>query len=809
MTGGGRERAPLVWAIGCLCIAAGLAAIPSGTRTGKASSLPEVSLSLDSRAFPTWFGASRGASARAFACEVLDERGVPFRGKAEPRGFSRWHRESNKPALRVKAGHVPYGPREFELTRPEDALALGNWLPDRIAESLGLVTAANEHVALSIDGRPFGVYLRTLRPGPDLSARFRCEGTFFKGDAIGSRVAEDLWADASAWRSYGLSEAEALIALADLLDLLRGPRTAEALKELELRLDPERSAAKAAVLALSGSIHEDRIHNHMLLFRRDRGRIEPLPWDCNSFGTHARPDVPVDVARHPLAETLLCDPRWVHRRNEILWRILRGVGSAASLERQADMVLERIGPALKRDPGLGRLRFGDHGFDFVSANPEEIARYRRAFGSWVRERERHLLAWFDDARVFVADDENMPGGSVATVFGSVAVEVSRRQGGPLGEGLGARELLLPGLAEHLEEAVQYAGREPLVARFAPPAALAYEIPCPREMLVFRNAHTGAEVTPTDSAPRGASTRSIHPWILEPPRRRETRLGPGEVRIDETLVVRSMGRLVVEPGTTIRLAPGRGILCLGACDLRGEADAPIRIVAGESGGLAVLDRGACSIRGVESIGGGPWRHASLRFDGQIVLFDRKDALIEGLRGSGSRGAGIVLDHAAVRGRDIQVRDCRGAGIVLREAAFRAAGIGIRSCGEQGIRGRHCESDLEGVSIRNARGEGILLEDHSLARIRRAEIAVCLAGVACNDGSDAVVEDSVIRLAGTGWVARRSARFERAGRGRLARCRFEDIAAARADLDPTAVLEVSRAASARRPGAEARAQEVLDR
>ena len=46
-----------------------------------------------------------------------------------------------------------------------------------------------------------------------------------------------------------------------------------------------------AVASLVGSIHADAVHNHVMYYNPETGRIEPLLWDANGFGIHAEPEL--------------------------------------------------------------------------------------------------------------------------------------------------------------------------------------------------------------------------------------------------------------------------------------------------------------------------------------------------------------------------------------------------------------------------------------------------------------------------------------------------------------------------------------
>ena len=73
-----------------------------------------------------------------------------------------------------------------------------------------------------------------------------------------------------------------------------------------------------ALMIVTGSVHTGGWHNHLYFLCSNQGRIEAIPWDCNAYGIFADSDVPPDVVKHPVMDMITRDPRWVHRRNQVI-----------------------------------------------------------------------------------------------------------------------------------------------------------------------------------------------------------------------------------------------------------------------------------------------------------------------------------------------------------------------------------------------------------------------------------------------------------------------------------------------------------
>lgn len=481
------------------------------------SSLPVVEVMLKEPYSALFESPPRDERKRWVKARYADLDGSKQKGSVALRGFSAWHHGPSKPSIRIKAkakGKKRTGPKTIELSRPEDPLAICNWLPDQLGAELGLMHEHSSAVRLVLNGRDLGVYMRSLRPGNELcDAEGRPRGMFLKGDCLGTSRHFDLWQSSTSWDRRGEEDSDAIVALNELLAVLAQAPDATSLPRLGAVLDLEKTARMQAVASLVASIHADRVHNHVLFYDAAARRLEPLLWDANGFGIHAEPELAVDVARHPISERLLCHPEFVHRRNEVLWGLLRGSGSAAQMVATVDRRLGELDAAFVTDPEIARLVLRRGVFEAEAIRYEELPDARAAFVTFVERREAHLSNWFDDARVAFEPVPTNPAHSIVTVFGAVAVRMSRRDGAPLltPDGRDA-SLLWPGVSAELivEHQLRAADGHGVSAPHGVPAVLRYLVACPADQLRANNAFTTREITPSP-VPESTRTRSVHPW----------------------------------------------------------------------------------------------------------------------------------------------------------------------------------------------------------------------------------------------------------------------------------------------------------
>lgn len=544
------------------------------------SELPVVAIHFDDAGANDLFAPPKqGDKKRWLKARYQDIDGQSRRGKAALRGFSAWHHGRAKPSLRIKAkGKHRSGPEFVELSRPEDPLAICNWLPDQLGAALGLMHEHSEPVRLLLNGRDCGVYLRSVRPGDDLcAAERRVRGTFFKGDSLGARRHLDLWAGSDAWRAVGEQNPAANATLDVLLAAVREPPTIGSREQLAATLDLETAARANAVAVLTGSIHADQVHNHVLFYDPAKHRIEPLLWDANGFGIHAEAQLPVEVARHPLAQRLLCDPEYLHRRNQVLWELLHGSGSPKALQTIVAQRLARLDSALQSDPAIVRLALRHGRFEPVVVGYEGLGEAQEQFAQFVEQRAAHLEHWFCQAQVAWQPAPDNPEHTVVTVFGTVAVKLSQHGGQPTRSPAGRdASILWPGIGTKLQQGTQLrdAQGRGVSAPFGEPAALEYTIACRCQDLTAHNAITGKQLKPAPWPTGLQQSRSVHPWQTPAQPVAPIVLGPGKVRIDTAMHIRHPAGLTILPNTTLDLAAS--IRCDGHFEAIATEDQGIRI-----------------------------------------------------------------------------------------------------------------------------------------------------------------------------------------------------------------------------------------
>jgi len=476
-----------------------------------------------------------------------------------------------------------------------------SYLANRLGSEFGVLVPATEVVPVYLNNRFYGTYRFIELPDESFLRPFdRMPGNIFRADraergeyykGVPRIVFENpyLW-DRTAvndrWTSAGPGQ------LRLLLEDIRGTTFADH-QHLLGRLDQDEFARLFAYLLVVGDpYHMDRVHNQLLYEDPSTQRLHPIPWDIRLLDL-ARPEHPLN----DLFQAVLRDPFVVDETVHEIGRRLADDQILRVCDSLLQSVERRVGPFLDYDRGRRGL-VPDVG---SSAAARETIRGNVAL----------LRRWLDDDTVafhagrsgslVVMDFETR--GRVGTDL--VALELPARPGDQ-------PEIRLDrnrnGVLDPTDPAVSYrieaAGAGSRLTLAAPVALLAGwstegagvapgHIPyrlflsgvrgdqAPVPVLVNRVTGAAAGLVPWEAGLAIRPPSGWHPWQY--PRRlgRSTSLS-GTIQLSRTVEIPEGDTLVIEPGTTLRLAPDVSIISHGLVLAEGTAAKPIRVLPVEEG-----------------------------------------------------------------------------------------------------------------------------------------------------------------------------------------------------------------------------------
>lgn len=707
-----------------------------------------------------------------------------FRRNGEPfqevdvmgRGYSAWHHQPDKPSLRIrfskKEGSL--GMRWVDLERPEDPLAVANWLPDQIADSLGLVNGKLERVRLFINREYKGVYLWTLRAGDKLALENgRLPGVFFRGEDL---AVETLWSRPDSWSVEGETSPELQSWFEEFLALVNNRQAHPQNRHLlDSYLDTGAFAKFLALGIFTGSSHADNNHNQLFYLSSYQGKLDPALRDFNSLGILQHSRAHPNIISSNLAGFAYWDPRFVYERDRVLYQLVQ----AQSWSRLLEESYQQLRSSLSADPSLLQLhnavpyQLGWQNFPETlhgritgrEVAVSDLSEAHQKNLQWLDERRDYLSAYLNDAKVSLMAGEQ---GVQAVVWGNVAV----RARGPESDLLLFPGLDFAGIDTSMELPQQYSVAAPLV----------YPLSGTASDWKFENAVTGAPLEAGSEFPPPPQ-RPVSLAVPAQPVTPETEtvtLGPGTVVVSKDLRLPETTTLTVKPGTTMKIKPDVSVLCYGPVRMEGTAEQPILVQPeGDQpwGTFNVLGPASAGsvFRHVKMTGGSTARRGALQLKGMFNVYGCPSVALEqsefGLNKVGDDAVNLAL--SVVRVESCNFFQTPFDGLDLDACRGSVSNSRFIDTGNDGL--DIMESDLEITSCRfqGCGDKGISIGEECRTTISDSEFVECQTGLELKDGSRTSVVQSDFAKCVVGLRAyRKKWMFRDGGLGNLLRCRFTE-------------------------------------
>ncbi len=755
-------------------------------------------------------GHGEGGDRPYFRAWFRDESGQTQKAKIAYRGLMHYHHWPEKPSLRVKIrkADIARGQRYVELSRPKDALGIRHQLPEELARQMGMVTTLNEPVRLFINRKYFGVYLRSYRPGESLAlANGRMPGAFFKGDAVGPKENINLWGSSRHWDVYGEKDKNYIAHMERFLETLRQKPSIEQLKKLSLLLDEEVAARFSAIMIVTGCVHTDQKHNQMYYLCSNQGLLEQVPWDPTCYEVADKPFTPVDTMNTPLLECLMRNPHWVHRRNRLIHQLTQGIASAESMISLVENKYNRMIQDLKADAHLSKKTIGTDRFPIsVWETEHELDIIKQ----WAAAKPIFLERYLDQALYSIKESPENPNQSIVDVFGTVAVKAMHQDGVPLSirdQAGGEVDLLYPGLSQSIEEFRFQPEEHAALVPHVTPALMTYVIDSPPDRLRLVNAITGKPAHQIKVPPSALkAVRTFSPSLFVEKIPGDVVLGPGEVVLRKDIFIGPQQRLIIRPGTVIRLAAGISIFCHGQVDAVGTHETPIEFLP-----LGNLPWGCFGLSGSGTRGsriehakianGSIGVYDGIRFKGMLNVYDCPEITLRHCR----FGKNFVGDDCVnLAESNIDVHDCffensASDGLDLDMCTGIVTDCHFLNCGNDGLDMMACVLSVKNCQFELSGDKGVSVGEGTRVVIRDGLFLKCKVGIEVKDNSHAAVLDSTFLNNQLGYHSyRKKWLYPRGGVGFLVDCKLANSKDANLSIKKQCTLTLLRTpVSARYP------------
>ena len=400
------------------------------------SELSTINLRLDLNSFSQMASDLPGsAKAEYYQGEIFDHNSNQWQSmEYRFRGRNIWHWHPEKPSLRLKIDG-----KHINLINPEDRPMIANLFAEELAQELGILTHQSQLIRLFINDQYYGIYQQTTREDENMLALSnRQPGSLFIGDYLSPQ-----W---STEQFEIIGDSAPIEELIRIINLDFGIEQQEQLWQI---MDFEKYARWQALMNLTGGIHTDYHHNHLYYFNPETNLLEPGTSDVMGHGalTYPRPlqrlsqkfqpdfQIPLNERLQPLLNIALRDPRFYHRRNQILYQAIQDFGSASSQQEYLSELFAMIDDDVYADHQKASLVETFAGWFRVPYSNQQYEQSKKQLFDWIEKRNNFLLDQLNQVQVEVKISETH---FVVEVTGHAAVNFNFKD---------EIQLLYPGLKE--------------------------------------------------------------------------------------------------------------------------------------------------------------------------------------------------------------------------------------------------------------------------------------------------------------------------------------------------------------------------
>lgn len=503
-----------------------------------------------------------------------------------------------------------------------------------------------------------------------------------------------------------------------------------------------------ACIQFHGSWHAQRWHNMRFYFDPLRQRLEPIGYDGN---LQMRRPLPGVVAHEEDIAMRLLDDDVVHAAFERrLQELCDGVRDGSLTQRLREVEREAL-QLLHRECWL----LGP----FPAGELEERARF---FDAANRPRTRLDATHYLGPLPLQVHAHGLDQGTEIAFrnLGARPVTVESLTWAALeGNATDGPLALAPGASLPLRVPAAGAGgpgRATLVAEAAPsPAFAAIEVTLrDGDQVARQRAVRNPPATASDPIPAATVENVLQtfPFVARDAQGRLA-IGPGRHEVHRHLCVPAGSALTLAAGTTLRFAPGAGIVARGPVHAAGTADEPVRLeaMAGTWPGVFVLEAGARS----------RWSHATIADTAGFaiagwqptgaVTFARSDCDLAHCTFTGNRAEDALnIVHAEFSLTDSRVLDTASDAFDGDFVRGTVARCGFEKVGGDAVDFSGSDVVVEDLFATSIRDKAISAGERSTVRARRIVAREVGTGAASKDGSTLVLDDAQIEQAAVAGV-----------------------------------------------------------
>jgi len=304
-------------------------------------------------------------SGRSYMEGGLFHNGKLRKVKVKYRGDNLYHYANYKKSWRIKTkkDQLYKGMRRFNLIAPLNKNTK-NYLSAELSRSLGLITPHVEMVNLILNGKNQGIFA-LVEQLEELTLRrhHRMPGDIYSGETIGVDIPtpvifNNLFHFPGIWEKRATNNhypEESIKPLENLISLIRDHNIPATHEKLEQLLDMEAWGRFSAFETLAQIIHYDNRHNWRLYFDPAKGCFEPIAWDPSGFN-HIQVFEKInssilDIISSELHMKLFKNANFLRARHQTI-ELFFTKGKDHLFLKKFDQFISRMEAAIDHDPNL-------------------------------------------------------------------------------------------------------------------------------------------------------------------------------------------------------------------------------------------------------------------------------------------------------------------------------------------------------------------------------------------------------------------------------------------------------------------------
>jgi len=707
------------------------------------------------------------------------------KAKVKYRGDFPKHWAWDKKSLRIKTSKTALydGMRRFNLQAPKRASQLANFQSFELANAMGLLGPRARLVRLSLNGKNRGIYVLIEQLGEiTLRNADLMPGDIYRGEIIAKDqfaglggVWQTLFDSASIWDKVAVNNhyAESAMApLKTLVHLLSQRKSDENQQKLSEMLDMKAWGRFSAFQALAGTKHFTWDHNWRLYYDPWRGKFIPIVWD--PVGWDLGPLSAFAVIRTKIFDALFRNGDFLRARNSAFEEFFRSETPVTFLD-DLSATVHMMETEVTLDPYLkpaDTLSVVDALRGLQSKVAQTFSAVRQ---EWINGANPQARFHYDGRAVNLAVGGYRPTRRLRLVFdkdlhhgfsvsisyltpnGTIITDVSASASIYDNNVVIDAELL----ANHTVNRRIDAGNRPLAQVHVTPGYYQIHVKGldPNTKILSAEVNRGLGWIPAQAV--DSITPTVFSQLYAPVAVNtvpEPTVWSGEVTLEGHQILDRP--LVIEPGTTVNLAPGATLVLKHRLTAIGTREAPIRFVPVRSeqepwGAVVLSGRGAdgSTLSHCEMAGGSGLKGDLFEYSAMLSIHDVKDVVISDCQ---FRDNHVVDDmvhtvYTDIRFERVLFKNALSDALDLDISTASISDSHFENSGNDAVDLMTTQASITGSYFKNNGDKGISVGENSQLYAANNTLKGNLIGVQSKDRSTAVLLNHTLKDNKTGLHA----------------------------------------------------------